>query len=233
MTVLQESDISYREWAPPPAWRAVVSCCWEQHVRVERAHRVLPDGCADILLYASGTTEVVGVCEEASTPLLTAGMSIRGIRIRPEAVAATFGVDAASLRNQTLALDDVMGTGHSRKIRNRAARDEWIGTVRPHPRAAAAVRLLRNGPVRAVAEEIGTSVRQLQRTMLTHVGLTPKDYQRVVRLRRFLMHVESGDALAVAAARAGYSDQPHMSNEVRRLSGTTPTALLAERGLTT
>ena len=69
--------------------------------------------------------------------------------------------------------------------------------------------------------------------MLTHVGVTPKDYQRVVRLRRFLTHMESGDALAVAAVRAGYSDQAHMSNEIRRLSGTTPVALLTERGLTT
>jgi hypothetical protein len=25
MPVLQEPDISYREWAPPPAWPAVVS----------------------------------------------------------------------------------------------------------------------------------------------------------------------------------------------------------------
>jgi methylphosphotriester-DNA--protein-cysteine methyltransferase len=233
MPVLQESDISYRESAPPPAWRAVVSCCWEQHVAVERPHRVLPDGCADILLYASGATEVVGVCDQASTPRLEPGTSIRGIRIRPEAVAATFGVDASSLRNQTLALDDVMGARHSRRIRNRAAQDEWIRSIRPHSRAAVAVRLLRNARVGAVAEAIGTSARQLQRTMLTHVGLTPKDYQRVVRLRRFLTHIEGGDTLAVAAVRAGYSDQAHMSNGISRLSGTTPSALLTERGLTT
>jgi AraC-like DNA-binding protein len=231
MTVLQESDI-YREWAPPPAWRGVVACCWEQHVTVERAHRVLPDGCADIVIHAAGETEVVGVSDEVSTPVLPAGASIRGVRIRPEAVAAMFAVDASTLRNRSVGLDDVLGAKHNRRIRDNAALDAWIRSVEPPARTAAAVQLLHHHRVAAVAEQIGMSVRQLHRTMLTHVGVSPKSYQRTLRLRDFLAHVERGDTLPAAAARAGYADQSHMTNEVGRLSGTTPTALLAERGLT-
>ena len=58
--VLKESD-TYREWAPPEAWREVVACCWEQHVGADRVQRVLPDGHADVLLYGSGEVELVGV----------------------------------------------------------------------------------------------------------------------------------------------------------------------------
>ncbi len=141
-----------------------------------------------------------------------------------------FAVDASSLRNQSVALDDVVGTRRRRHAEDETMLDAWIRSVEPDARAAVAVRLLRDHRVAEVADRIGTSARQLQRTMLTQVGLGPKTYQHVVRFRRFLAHAERGDALAVAAARAGYADQSHMSNEVRRLSATTPAALLAERG---
>ena len=39
----------YREWAPPAAWRAAVACRWEQRVNAGRRHRVVPDGCADVV----------------------------------------------------------------------------------------------------------------------------------------------------------------------------------------
>src|SRR5688572_16790847 len=47
-SVLNEGDI-YREWAPPPAWRHAVACCWEQRVTADRIQRVVPDGRADVL----------------------------------------------------------------------------------------------------------------------------------------------------------------------------------------
>src|SRR5947208_5485792 len=99
--VLKESD-TYREWAPPEAWREVVACCWEQHVGADRVQRVLPDGHADVLLYGSGEVELVGVYDHVALPVLPRDTVIRGIRLRPEAVAAAFRVDASALRNLTL-----------------------------------------------------------------------------------------------------------------------------------
>ena len=75
------------------------------------------------------------------------------------------------------------------------------------------------------------SARQLRRIVLHATGLGPKAHQRVVRLQRFLSRAEAGAGLARAAAVAGYADQAHMTREVRRLSGLSPAALLAERGL--
>lgn len=62
------------------------------------------------------------------------------------------------------------------------------------------------------------------------VGLSPKVFQRVLRMQRFLAATERLDGLANAAAEAGYSDQPHMTREVRSLAGLSPTRLLRERG---
>ena len=69
----------------------------------------------------------------------------------------------------------------------------------------------------------------MRRLLLDTTGLGPKDHQRVMRFRASLASAERGAPLAVAACEAGYADQPHLTREVRRLSGLTPAALLASR----
>ena len=220
---------SYREWAPPPEWRHAVACCWEQQVDGERTQRVLPDGHADVLFHASGPVEIVGLQDSVSLPVLPAGTRITGIRLRPEAVARAFRIDAASLQNETVAVEDLLGSGGARRLLDGRAVDAWIRSIEPDRRAASAVELLAVDSVDDVAEEVGVSGRQLRRILLAEVGVGPKVYQRVLRLQRFLRAIDAGGTFAVAAAEAGYADQPHLTREVRRMSGLTPAALIAER----
>ena len=225
--VLNESDI-YREWAPPPAWRSVVACCWEQRVIETRVQRVVPDGCADLLLRETGA-QVVGLADEVVLATLPAGTRIRGVRIRPEAVAPVFGVTASELRNRTVDAADVVGTRRSRALATETALDDWIRSIEPDARAARAVRLLEDDTVDEVASSLGLSARQLHRIFEVNVGVGPKAFQRVRRFQRFLQRADAGVPLASAAADAGYSDQAHMSRDVRGLSGITPARLIAER----
>jgi len=225
---LNESD-TYREWAPPPAWRAVVACCWEHEVVATRVQRVVPDGRADLLIENTGAVRVVGLWDEVALPELPAGTRIRGVRLRPEAVAAAFRVDAAELRNQNVDLSDVVGSRRSRDLVDDRALDAWVRGVEPDRRAAAAVRLLERESVDATADALGLSSRQLRRLFDTHVGVGPKTFQRVLRFQRFVQHADEGVPLARAAADAGYSDQAHMSREVLRMSGVTPRHLVRER----
>lgn len=222
---------TYREWAPPSAWKGVVVCCWEQHVTVSRVQRVLPDGCADILIYPSGSAEVVGVADTAALPVLEAGTRIRGVRLRPEAVGASLRTDAASLRNITVPLSEVLGSRQAQLVMYQGELDRWIRSIVPDARAKAAVCLLREHDVSTAADQIALSARHLQRVMLTQVGVTPKTYQRVVRFRRFLRMAEGASSLAIAAAQAGYVDQAHLSHESQQLSGLSPGRLLASRRL--
>jgi AraC-like DNA-binding protein len=226
--VLNESDI-YREWAPPPAWRSVVACCWEQRVVAERVQRVVPDGCGDLLFFGAGGAQVVGMADEVALPSLSAGSWIRGVRIRPEAVAATFGVEGSELRNQTVDLADVVGSRRSRALVADDVMDTWIRSIEPDARVSVAVRLVEHNTVDATATKLGLSGRQLRRIFEVNVGIGPKSFQRVLRFQRFLQRAEVGAPLASAAFEAGYSDQAHMSRDVRGLSGLTPGRLIAER----
>jgi AraC-like DNA-binding protein len=225
---LNESD-TYREWAPPEAWREVVACRWEQHVRADRVQRVLPDGHADVLLYGSGEVELVGVYDRVALPVLPQGTVIRGIRLRPEAIAAAFRLNASELRNLTVPGEDVIGARGVRRLGDDHAIDAWIRSIEPDRRTAVAIELLQSEPVEHVARQIGLSARQLQRSIATNVGLTPKTLQRVMRLQRFLDAASRRDDLAAASADAGYADQSHLTREVRALSGLTPARLLTER----
>jgi AraC-like DNA-binding protein len=191
---------------------------------------VLPDGHADVLLYDGGGIEVVGLHDEVDLPFLPGGTWIRGIRLRPHAVAAAFRIDASTLRNTTVSLEDVLGSSQARRLLDRRARDAWVRSIEPNPRTERAVRLLTMHPVEVVADAVGVTSRQLHRVLVTDVGLAPKVFQRVLRMQRFVASAERLGGLAHAAADAGYADQSHMTREVRSLAGVTPTRLLQERG---
>jgi transcriptional regulator GlxA family with amidase domain len=63
------------------------------------------------------------------------------------------------------------------------------------------------------------------------VGLTPKRFARIQRLKRVARDLD-GQAeadWATVAARHGYADQPHLSGEFRELAGVTPTGYLRSR----
>lgn len=82
----------------------------------------------------------------------------------------------------------------------------------------------------AVAQAIGVSARQLERMFRREVGLTPKHFARLARFRRMLGVLDRADPQwADLAARAGYSDQPHLVREFREFAGLAPRACLAEQ----
>jgi AraC-like DNA-binding protein len=225
---VNEADV-YREWAPPPHWRDVVACCWEQRISTGRVQRVVPDGRADVLVIDSDRIEVVGLYDRVDLPLLPQGTWIRGIRLKPQAVAAAFRIDASSLRNRTLPVEDVLGAHLAHHLLDPRGRDAWIRSIQPPARVVCAVRLLRTRPVDATAEALGLSPRQLQRVLVADVGLAPKVFQRVLRMQRFLAAAERRASLADVATEAGYADQSHMTREVRSLAGLSPLRLLQER----
>jgi len=155
-----------------------------------------------------------------------AGTWIRGIRLRPPAIASAFGLDASALRNRTLALEDVIGSRQAQRLFDPRERDRWIRSITTHARTEHAIRLLTTHSVDATAHSLGLTPRQLHRVLVAEVGLAPKTFQRVSRLQRFLRAAARIDGLANIAADAGYADQSHMTREVRSLSGLTPTQLL-------
>lgn len=80
--------------------------------------------------------------------------------------------------------------------------------------------------VRDVAARLGMSERHLRTVFRRAVGVSPKRFSRIQRVRSVLAHRDPGD-LARLAADAGYYDQSHLTAEFRATMGVTPRAFLA------
>lgn len=83
-------------------------------------------------------------------------------------------------------------------------------------------------PVRSVARELCVSERHLRNLFCDCIGLPPKHFQRIARVRRVLAHgQDSTSRWAHLAITAGYYDQSHMTAEFRTMMGVSPAAFFA------
>ena len=233
---------AYREFAAPAGLRHHVACVWISH---DRAVRVLPDGCVDVVL-DDGRLVVAGPATTVSVVPATPGRERCGVRFRIASAGAVLGVPAAEVRDRAVPLAELWGRA-GRVLAGRVA-------AAPSTRSAAAVLLAGlagrltppdgGDPVvrRAVLDlaagarpgevsrRAGLGERQLRRRFEGAVGYGPATLLRVHRFQRFLALVDRQPAwpLARLALEAGYADQAHLTRECRRLSGLPPGALLAD-----
>ena len=233
--------MTYREHAPPRALTPWVQCTWQRSGDGGPPVRVVPDGCIDIVWTEGSGTIVVGPNTRAFLVALASGTRVAGVRLHPGAAPALLGVDAAALRDASVAIDDVWGDAGKRlaeRLDARADRDRVLldalaagapVAAAPDPIVRAAVARLDepDAGVRELAFDLGVSERQLRRRFDSAVGYGPKRLARVLRLTRALAAAHAGEELGRVAADAGYADQAHFANDCRSLAGVAPSSLLA------
>jgi AraC-like DNA-binding protein len=97
-------------------------------------------------------------------------------------------------------------------------------------RAAAAGRGPLPDGVKALAGRIGVSERTLRRRSMDAFGYGFKTLARILRFQRFFRLAEESahPRLVELAAQASYADQAHLTREVQRLRGATPSELVAQ-----
>jgi AraC-like DNA-binding protein len=86
-----------------------------------------------------------------------------------------------------------------------------------------------NIAITSIAPSLGVTRQHLARAFRRDVGITPKVFARVVRLRHLLDRLANKSQVdwSTAALDAGYYDQSHLVDEFRELTGLTPTRWLA------
>jgi AraC-like DNA-binding protein len=233
----------YREHLPPDELRPVVACLWEHTPSAAHRQAIVPDGCVDLIWLADRELVIAGPDTGPRTADLPAGTRSSGIRLRPGAAGAVLGLPASELRDCEVAATLVWGAqaAHLEELlrdASPAARLQLLADAitvrdaRPDPLALVAARRLaaRGARVADVASQLGVSERHLHRRMLTSVGYGPKMLARVARMRRLVAGTQG--SLAARSFAAGYANQAHMTEELRRLTGTTPVRFLKDAALT-
>jgi AraC-like DNA-binding protein len=219
------------------------------------ANRVLPDGCSDIIVGLtdlSGAT-VVGTMRTAEVYSLSGSADLFGVRFRPGCGLPFLGVPLSEITDQRVPLDALWRDAarllddaapaarlsHAERLltervghwlRDRRA-DDALAT-----RAIALLRQSRGGAsIRSVASALGVGERRLERAFDRDVGINPKAFDRVLRLRRVTRQIDAlvarnrPIAWTSVAFDAGYADQSHLIREFRALAGVTPASYAVER----
>jgi len=103
-----------------------------------------------------------------------------------------------------------------------------IGNSEPDPLVTAAVAWLEQGRgagrIEDLTRYIGLSQSALERRFRRVVGVSPRKFASVVRLRHAVRLQETGADLTTIAQAAGYCDQSHFVRDFRRMTGSPPSA---------
>jgi AraC-like DNA-binding protein len=199
---------------------------------------ILPDGCLD-LIWDGHRLFVAGPDSTARRHQSLEAADYWALRFSGGLGPALLGVGADELRDRNVEVADLWSAREGRLLADRVAADPagtltgWLAERLATCQVAALGRrvfsLAEAGlPVSAMADRLGLSERQLHRRCLPLFGYGPRHLARVLRLTRALDRARSGEPLAQVAAGGGYCDQAHLAREVRALTGTTPSRLIAE-----
>jgi AraC-like DNA-binding protein len=212
-------------------------------------HVIVPDGALSISVTWFGPGRVspvvfAGPSTTAHRVMVQRGFNYVGVRLHPAACGPVLGLDAETLADKLGLLEMVapLAARHLDPLVQASANSEMAAlealdscvqalasaAESPDPAVVRAVDALleTHGAVgvEALAETVGLSARQLRRKFLTHVGLTPKAFARVRRLRHTCIMLLLGEdaGLAGVSQDGGYADQPHFSREFRGSFGSSP-----------
>jgi AraC-like DNA-binding protein len=246
----------YAEFPPPAALAPYVRCIWifeAEYAAGEPATRIVPDGRCEFIVHRGDAYVESGIdgieseqpralfAGQLSRPLWlrqTGRADVIGVRFHPAGARRFFG---APLTQATDRRVEIRGFVDSRDVTAAtnfvAARIESTpdGSDPAIERCAALVEQ-RHGQatIEEMVEASGLGRRQLERRFRDAVGLSPRLFANVLRLRSVFdaMQPDSHTSWSEAAQAVGYFDQSHLIRDFRRFVGCTPAQFLAApRGL--
>jgi AraC-like DNA-binding protein len=239
----------YREWRPGGPLAGELACTWMNALPGSETPplQIVPDGCIDII-WTGESLRVAGPDTEPIVESFAAGTLIVGVRFLPGAAPPWLGVPASEIVNGRVALQEFWGADarrladRLREIRSAsraadlmlsalASRSPQPSLFDPAARVVAHAFARDDGDRVRLPEltaALGLSERTLRRRCESAFGYGPKTLQRILRFQQFLrlLRRSAAPGLAELAAASGFADQAHLTREVRRLGGLTPTAFL-------
>jgi AraC-like DNA-binding protein len=234
----------YAQTSVPAILTDFLECEWSVR-SAEHALTVYPDGHMELLFDASGKVYLVGVASRAIRWKTDPNATLRGLRLRPGTLTCLFGLPSSELSDHALPISEVPSplakeiaglAGQSNnqdqllksvlgvlaKACQAASRPRWL---------TLALSQIQARSIQSVARSMDSSERHLRRLFLREVGVGPARFKRILRLQQTIdemRRLPGTVSAAQIALDAGFSDQAHMSHEIKGLTGKTPSELLAE-----
>lgn len=182
---------------------------------------------------------------------LTHSPSVFAVTFHPQGICQFFGLPMSELMNRTIPLRYLNDSLHrefelrlteaeSFAMRVHTAEELLLALLTKHHQRTEFARI--NQVVETIRNYGGTigveqladisclSIKQFERRFLEQIGLSPKQYLRVVRFQAAIHRKSQEPNLLIShlAYDCGYYDQSHLCNEFKSLSGLTPGQFFAD-----
>ncbi|MCB0571981.1 MAG: helix-turn-helix transcriptional regulator [Phaeodactylibacter sp.] len=174
-----------------------------------------------------------------------------GIRFTPDGFFSLFGIAPSEFSQRQADMEDVLGKAfrdyctrlqdmRSFSEQTRLTGQFLLSMLRQNNRAPRylnpAARLIRQTSggisIDELSRQVFISPRQLEREFRNIIGLSPKAYIRINRMRQAqqLIGQPDFDNLAQLSYHCGYYDQSHFIRDFKQMAGMAPGSFLARRG---
>ena len=261
VTTRKFHSLHYREYTPGKHLQPYISCYWTMTSEIELdkpiPHRVIPDGCADIIFDLNEHSyrkagSVVGTMTKPIFAKLKGRVNYLAIRFLPGGFLHFFDSAMHNFTDQIIPLETTSGKDSRNLIEQLFLEnhiENQIKLLESHlerllktnnknePVAKNAIYniLVNKGniSVSELSRIVDTSKRQLRRKFERWVGVSPKAFCRIIRFKNVLRMVRSGPKcnwLSIALD-GGYYDQSHFIHEFNSYYGLNPSDFLRSKNL--
>lgn len=182
-----------------------------------------------------------GVCTKAAEWYGYGNSELFGVRFTPEGAIRLFNTPLKEYNNRFLNVEDFLASSISPIISNlisAASVNERIFIIETFlhnkikfqqiertyfTEALKLIRLDEELNIAQLSKKVYVGERQLQRSFQNNLGISPKHYQRVMRLYKAHQHVLfHKDNFTSIAYQFGYSDSAHFTRDFKSYFGVTP-----------
>lgn len=244
-----QSEMEYSEIAPSAALTSYIHAFWELkgENKDSQWERNFPDGCAGLVVNLGdtcitdngsvkmdfGKTYVVGTMRSFKDSFIEENTHLFGVCLKPGAFPNFYDYAPQNeLIDQTIQLEKAHSFAVDTFIKDPVhyLNKFFINRLQSGSGILISViadihRTQGQSSISEIAERNFTTVRQLERNFKIQVGITPKEYSRIVRFQHALSKIRVAGpetSLSTIAFECGYYDHSHLTNDIKRNTGLSP-----------
>lgn len=217
-------------------------------------HFVPPFGCPEIIFYIGNKQQIrnttctsgfiKGQYNIAQKIDFIPEYHFLSLRLHPFGLKQLFNFNAADLLNAVIDIEEHPVTlSLLEQIQNSENIDiafikQFMHTVeqlRVYPISAAtkafikAVKETEKNTIKHIVRDIGIGLRTIQRNFKNEVGLTPKEFLRIIRMKKIEHQLTKSTNVSQIIADFDFTDQSHLVKEFKLLRNYTPNELIKKK----
>ncbi|MCP3032887.1 helix-turn-helix transcriptional regulator [Halobacillus sp. A1] len=256
----KDTTYIYEEHRPSKTLSPYAACYWSLDYYASdnrKDHRILPDGCVDIILdlTASSLSKaafVTGLMTRFEVLNFTNDQHFFGIRLFSSHARCFVDYPLKEFLDDRVYLEDIWGeealrfTEEMQEARGVKERMEIVEAKlihllqrKLHPSVSELLQTSLQyiyhdhgmNSIQSLAQQVNYSERNMRRTFRNELGISPKEYSRIIRFQSLLkgiLHHRDPD-LQETALKYGYYDQAHFIHEFKQYYGLVPSDVFPTR----